>query len=446
LIKSFNEAPDVKRVLFLSPTRRELNNLVPMAKKLGYELIFDEFDNHYLDNFLGENPDLSQPPLDIVSLIDLTVAKHRNEHLDGVTAAIGYPGMSAVSVLSKNFGLVGPGPESIMVCEHKYYSRMRQKQFVPEATPEFQLLDPEKFDIESVSGFTFPAFMKPVKSCMSKNAHVVLDADHLARLAENALLPNQFISPFNDLLSHYTDLPLSANYLLLEGLLKGSQVSLEGYVFDNKVVVMGVVDAVMFPGTLAFKRWQYPSQLPIEVLNRMVDIAARFFKGIGYNNALFNMELFYDSESDQVSIIEINPKIASQFPGLFDRVDGFSTYQTLLEVATGQVPNTKFRQGKFALAASCVLRVFEDKLVKSVPSQSDIDAVQKRFPDSQVQIYIKSGQKLSDLVQDTVSYRYGLIDIGANSAAELEEKFEICKSMLNFDFAPLPELASGKII
>ncbi|MHB1248868.1 MAG: ATP-grasp domain-containing protein [Polaromonas sp.] len=426
----------MKKILLLSPTSRERSQLPAIAQQLGCEIVYDDFDEDYFDDLLGENPDFSKPSLPIVNLIEATADKYKDAGLAGVTSAVGYPGMSAASIIAKKLSLPGPPVEAIMLCEHKYYSRVYQQQLVAEATPEFHLIDPEdSTTLDDIIGF--PSFLKPVKSCMSKNAFTVFDETQLRQLVKTSLLPNQFVDPFNQMLHAYTGFKQHATCLLQEALLHGVQVSLEGYVFANQVHVIGVVDAVMFPGSMAFKRWQYPSQLPPDVLARMSDIATRFFKGIGYNNALFNMELFYDRQSDRVSIIEVNPKIASQFPNLFEKVDGFSTYQTLLEVAIGQEPEPFYRKGKYRVSASCVLRVFDDHHVHAVPTEEQIQSVLQKFPDTRIQIYAKTGSRLSGQVQDASSFRYGLIDLGAQSEAELEEKFETCKSMLPFDLEPV---------
>jgi hypothetical protein len=423
----------MKKILLLCPTERERRELPQIAKQLDCEITYDIFDDDYFDKFLGENPDLDQPTLKIVDLIEQKVEKYRHANLAGVTSAVGYPGMSAASVIASKLGLPGPSPESIMLCEHKYYSRVYQKLLVPEATPNFHLIDP-KDSATFNGGIDYPSFLKPVKSCMSKNSNRVTSPGELLRLIKVSLLPNQFIEPFNDMVRAYTHLEQHATCLLHEELLSGVQVSMEGYVFNREVHVMGVIDAVMFPGTRSFSRWQYPSRLSQSVLDRMANIATRFFSGIVYDNALFNMELFFNHETDTISIIEINPKIASQFPNLFLKVDGFSTYKTLLEVAMGFRPKTSHRNGKYAIAANCVLRTFEDQLVHHIPDQRQIDSVESKFEDSVVQIYAKPDEKLSALVQDTESYRYGLIDLGASNESELESNFEICKQMLPFAF------------
>jgi hypothetical protein len=256
-------------------------------------------------------------------------------------------------------------------------------------------------------------------------------------------MPAGFIKPFDDMVHAYTNFALHASYLLVESLLEGFQVSLEGYVFGGRVHVMGILDAVMFPGAISFKRFQYPSSLSSDVQNRMEDIARCFLTGIGYDNAPFNIEMFYDARTDRVFIIEVNPKIASQFSDLFLKVDGQHSYSALLQLALGEEPVFRRRQGEFRIAASCVLRTFEDKHVAGVPPDESIAAIVADYPDAQIEIHALTGKNLSDQMQDSQSFRYGLVNIGAGSEAELERKFADIQSRLEFRLAPAQERAGA---
>lgn len=267
------------------------------------------------------------------------------------------------------------------------------------------------------------------------NAWSIHNSAELNQRMSEALLPERFFRPFDEMVAKYTDLGMGSGYLVSEGLLSGHQVSLEGYVHNGVSVILGIVDAIMFPDTMSFKRFQYPSKLPETVLQRMEDIARRFLIGIGYDNAMFNVELIWNPETDDVKIIEINPKIASQFPDLFQKVDGTNTYKSLLELAVGQKPTFKHGQGEFKLAASCVLRIFEDQYVNSVPSAQDIQVVNDKYPDALIMVTAVAGKRLSELLQDTASFRYGLINIGANNQEELDTKFEDIRTMLPFHFS-----------
>ena len=58
-------------------------------------------------------------------------------------------------------------------------------------------------------------------------------------------------------------------------------------------------------------------------------------EGLGFDNGLFNIEMTYDAAADRIAIIEINPRMASQFADLYEKVDGTSSYRVLLDIARG---------------------------------------------------------------------------------------------------------------
>lgn len=426
----------MKRVLLLCPTSREYRYLPAIAAGLNCRIVFDEFAGSYFDEQLLGGSQSQPARLDILSLIEETIARCTDERIDGVTSAVGYPGMPVASIIAERLRLTGVKVERVLRCEHKYYSRLSQQTHVPAATPPFQIVPPEGLDAAGEEfSLPFPLFLKPVKSCFSINAQRVASLAELRRISQTNRMPEGFLRPFNDLLRAYTNYEFDASCLLAESLLEGVQVSLEGYVFKGQVHTLGIIDAVMFPGTISFERFVYPSRLPAEVQARMRGIAETFIGGIGYDNALFNMELMYNPATGEIHIIEINPKIASQFPDLFEKVDGTSSYTPLLQIALGDAPTFKHGQGEFELAASCVLRGFEDLRVLSVPTAEQVSELTRKFPDARIEISVAAGQFLSDIMQDGKSFRYGLINIGANSDEELNAKFESCKNALPFEFS-----------
>jgi hypothetical protein len=425
----------MKKVLVVCPTQREYRDLPAIAEALNYQLIFEEFGGDYFDNPLLEDSNETQP-LDILFSIEKLVSRYRDARLSGVTSPVGYPGMSVASIVGARLGLPGPAINCVLLCEHKYYSRIAQQRLVPSATPSFLLLDPKKA-LRPLEDAAFPLFVKPVKANFSINANTVSTESELQQIVRSSALPERFVKPFNDLLRAYTDYEHDASHLLAESMLEGTQVSLEGCVFEGKVRVMGIVDAVMYPGTISFQQFVYPSRLSAGVQGRMARIAEAFIGGIGYDNALFNVELMYNPATDSIHIIEVNPKIASQFTDLFEKVDGTSSYSPLLQIAAGDEPKVLRGKGRFKIAASCVLRTFEDKRTLGVPSREQLDNLSNKFPDARVEICATTGKLLSDAMQDGKSYRYGLINIGADSEEELAAKFELCRSLLDFRFAPV---------
>lgn len=422
------------KLLLLAPTTRERRDLPALAAAARVELVLDSFDDDWFDRVIQEGPDAAGP-FDLLDRVERATVRAQSEGVRGVTSAVGYPGMSAVALIARRLGLPGPNPHAVFTCEHKFYSREAQARLVPEAVPRYWLVRPG----ESFAGDPAPdhsLFVKPVKSCMSMHAYPVGSRAALERVLGSVRLPVAFAEPFNTLLRRYTDWPLDASGLLVEERLPGRQVSLEGYVQAGRAHVLGVIDAVMYPGTHSFRRFVYPSNLAASVQAALAAVAVRCIEGLDYGDALFNVEMTWDPDTGRIGIIEINPKIASQFPDLFEKVDGSSTYTTLMEVALGRPVSFRRGAGRWRVAASCALRVFEDHRVAHVPGPEDIAAVHARFPDARVQVIARPGRRLSEDFQDTGSYRYLLVNLGADSEDDLLDRLEQCVRLLPFELHP----------
>jgi biotin carboxylase len=426
-----------RKVLLLCPTRRAGEALSALGQKLDCRIIEDERSR---GSFLS-NSEFGDA-LDIVDMIESRVRQHRDDKIDGITCAVAFPGMNvAAACIAEHLGLPGPSPMAILTCEHKYYCRVAQQKFVPDATADFQII--AENDLKSLEAIRFPRFVKPVKSILSSGAFTVNNQEELMRAISSDSLPKHFLKPFNELIKKYSDFEYNADYFLVEELLEGWQVSLEGFVYQGEITIMGIVDSLMFPGTISFKRFQYPSCLSETVQERMCDIATRLMRGIKYDNWAFNIEMMYNPVTERIHIIEVNARLASQFWDLFEKVDGSNPYEAILKIALGERPTFEKRQGRFKVAGSCVLRTFEDRLVKSVPAERDIAAVHAIYPDAKIEIFAKVGKRLSEQIQDSGSFRYGLVNIGADSYEHLESKFEECSNMLPFVFNSATVLDSG---
>jgi hypothetical protein len=338
-----------------------------------------------------------------------------------------------------------------LICQHKYLARLAQEKLVPDAVPPFMLIDVAP-GAPLPGGLSFPLFVKPVKSFFSIGAERVDEPSALAALLPRWAALDQFFAPLDEMLERYAGAKIGTKRLIAEGLLTGEQVTVEGFVHGGKATIIGVVDSVMFPGTLAFARFDYPSALPEDVQRRMADIAATLMPGLGFDNGLFNIEMMYVPESDVISIIEINPRMASQFADLYEKVDGTNSYAVLLDIAQGRTPRFARRQGRYAFAASIVLRSFEDYVVAAVPSEADLERLKRSYPDVRVEILARVGRALSSEMQDGNSYRYGIVNLGGKDRDDVLAQFAACRDSLGIVFEPvsppqsLPQMAAEESV
>jgi hypothetical protein len=292
----------------------------------------------------------------------------------------------------------------------------------------------------------FPVFVKPVKSYLSILARRIETFLDLSRTVAEARLRLAVIAEMFDGLvglsrldRRFRAVPGAA--LLVEEFLAGHQVTLDGYAFGGRVVPLGVVDSFFFLRSSSFERFEYPSRLPAAVQERIARIAERCIRAIGLDRTFFNMEFFYREEDDAIHLIEINGRMSSQFAPLYRMVDGIDLYAMQLDLALGRDPGGR---GTWApgrkrgmVAASFVLRTFEDGYVRRIPSAEEMERLEKRFPDSFVEILVKEGEKLSDELQDDESYRYALVDLCAKDGKALRKQFDDAKGLLPFAFEPI---------
>lgn len=422
----------MKTLLVICPTVRDLRELKLLQNK--YRFIFFQLSEH---DIIRVGSEINDGMYTIFDLFKLITKRYQGQKVDGVLYSYDYPGTAFAAVIAREFGLLGPEVESVLRSQHKYYARIDQQQYVPEAVPNFVLVDPREA-IEKQDLLPYPFFIKPVKSSFSIGARPIRNKQELVRVLADLrkLLSKQEL--FNQLLAGYTNSNLDANGLIAETHLEGIQTTLEGWVCRGNVQFAGLVDSVMFPGTISFKRFEYPSALSETVQERMKDIACRYIKGIGLDNLFFNIEFMYDPATDGLYIIEMNPRMVSQFADLYEKVHGINTYQLLIDLVLNQEPVfEKNRGGQYACAASCVLRIFEDQLVKKVPSPKVINKLSKEFPQARFELCAAQGKKLSQVRQDGYSFRYGLVHLGAQGHQQLLKNFEQCKKMLDFSFEPV---------
>ncbi len=426
----------MKKVLVVSPYMRDKRELSGHLLGGQYSVIFDNHTTDWVEEILYDDARKASNQKDIVNTIDMVCDLYQNEHIDGVASSGDYPGSLISSIIAHRLGLPGPAPKVVIGCQHKYYSRLDQKRYAPQAVPLFTLIDPKACDIDGLS-LDFPVFAKPVKAYFSINAQELCNKEELRAYLQSPPQFEAFLEPFNALMKAYSTYDHHAGHVLLESCLRGQQATLEGFVYQGQVYCIGIIDSIMFPGTISFSRFEYPSSLSSSVQERMIHIAEHVMTGIGFDNGLFNIEFMYNADLDTINIIEINPRMCSQFADLFERVDGMNTYEILLDLAVGKKPELLHRRGTFAIAASFLLRIFSDHYVAKVPSSESINKVMARFPDVRIEVCATQGKKLSNFLQDGKSYRYGVINLGGHTRDDLLMRFDLCSSLLDFKLMPL---------
>lgn len=334
-------------------------------------------------------------------------------------------GALAAALVAERMGLPGASVESVLAAQHKLHARRVLAQVAPEASLPFAELDVD-YGAPIPAGLHYPMFVKPVKAAFSVlarqvDSHAELQA-HTRFGARELWVIRRLVEPFERIVRERLPQAGSAHRLMLEAPVPAGtpQFNLDGWVFAGGVHALGVVDAIMYPGTHAFMRWEFPGRLPAAVQARALDIARRFLAAIGYAHGFFNMEFFYDHDSDRITIIEFNPRLASQFADLYRRVLGVDAHRMSVALALGDDPALAPRAEPSAgIAASQVYRVLSPEAVVTMPTPARRARLARECPDALLFTYPKRGHSLARDFKWLGSYRYGIVHLGASDEQQL---------------------------
>ncbi|MGA8513968.1 MAG: ATP-grasp domain-containing protein [Burkholderiaceae bacterium] len=354
-------------------------------------------------------------------------------------------GALAAALLADKMGWPGTPPAAVVACQHKLHAREVLARVCPEANAPFQRLS-AAYGEAAPAGLHFPRFVKPIKAAFSVLAKVVRSRDELHRFtrfgAYELWVIKRLVEPFERIAKRLLPHAGTAHSMMLEDPVHGAQYSLDGIVHNGQTKALGVVDSIMYPGTQAFMRFDYPSRLPQEVQARALDVANRFLREVGFSYGIFNMEFFYDPATEKLTVIEFNPRMASQFADLYLRVDGIDLYAMALVLAHGQDPWALARTAPSAgVASSLVYRVFDDhaghltQAIPPMPASGQVAALKAQFPDHLLLQFPKAGHSLARDFKWLGSYRYGILHLGGQDADDLRQRAAAASDILQW---PLP--------
>lgn len=365
--------------------------------------------------------------------------------VDAIIGFWDFPVSCMVPMMCGPRGLPSAPLEAVAKCEHKYWSRIEQQKVIDEL-PNFGLVPLERAGEhdELPAGLDFPVWLKPVKSASSDLAFHVADQGQLdACMEEIRAGVDRLGEPFQHVLDQL-DLPeeierVGGSAALAEESVSGAQLTVEGFEDAGRLHIYGIIDADTYADSPSFRRYVYPSQLPAGVQDRLVDSTTKVIRQLGLTNSTFNIEYFWDSATDRLALLEVNPRHSQQHAWLFEQVDGVANHEVVVQLGLGQSPELISRRGPWAVAARYFLRHFTDGVVTRCPTTADVERIEATIPGVTVELVAEEGQRLEDLSQqDSYSFELALVHVGARDIDDLEEKYRQCREGLVFEIDEAP--------
>jgi hypothetical protein len=380
---------------------------------------------------------------DVRRYIDRMVRLARRRGIAAVISPHEQFGALIAAEVARRLGLPGADPKAILTAQHKYYARAAMARAVPEAVPRFGVFPIDLRDDDPLP-LPFPFFVKPVKATFSVLARRVDSRaelkHHLAFRPLERHLGERLIRPFGELMGRYPEFEIDVHHCVAEELIDGVQVNVDGYADHGQLHILGIVDELMYPGTMAFNRFEYPSSLPGTVQARLAQTAEAAMRAVGFDHGLFNVELCYDPRTDAIRIVEINPRIASQFVTLYEWVDGIHLYELMIDLALGRTPRLERAPQADAYAGSFVFRRFDGRSARH-PGRDRLQRVATRHPEARLMLYLKRGGDLAREMKWLGSHRYAVLNLRGRDRAELYARYRDIRDTLGFAAHSGPEPA-----
>jgi len=363
--------------------------------------------------------------------------------IDAIISHWDFPVDTMLPILCRRFGLKSPSLESILKCGHKYWARLEQQKHIPGYIPDFCAFDPYADDPLRQIDLPFPFWIKPVKSFGSYLGFCIDSEEafyrHLPQIRESIpRLGNAF-----NLALKYAELPpevegVDGNCCIAESFISGRrQNGPEGYVYHGRVHINGITDSLKDDGWHSFTSYEYPTRWPQYMQDKSNAVTERLMSQIGLDDAAFNLEFIWDEETDEMKLIEVNPRISQSLSDMFEKVHGSSNHEVAVELALGLEPDYPRDEGRFNCAAKFMWRHYGDALVVRSPAPEEIAQVQREFPYTEVYIEAEEGMRLAELRdQDSYSYEIAIILLGADDHEQLMQRYARCQQILSFEFAP----------
>lgn len=369
--------------------------------------------------------------------------------IDAIVGYIDFPVSTMLPLLCRKYGTPNASLESLLKCEHKYWSRKVMAEVIPDHIPKFTAFDP--FDDNALSkvgaaDLRFPFFVKPIKSSGSRLGFRIDSPEDFDYATQKLRAEIRSIGePFDHVLSR-ADMPddiraVEGHFCMAEQVIGGRQCTVEGYVYNGEVVPYGTVDSIRYPQVLSFFYYLYPSTLPKRVLDTMNEITRTIMSHIGYDNAAFNIEYYWDEVSNRIWLLEINTRIAQSHCDLFEMVDGVSHQQVTIDLGLGRRPDMPEREGPEKVAAEFFYRVFfNDARITRAPSRAEIEVAAEQVAGTRIVSHVAKNSLLSALPeQDAYSFAVASVWMGASTQSKLLWNYEQVMKKLNYEFSDIVE-------
>lgn len=265
-----------KRLFFVGIPQAHVKPSIERAQRLGYEVILGDSQKNLAEKAHLISGADSFIVTDYTNYEDLSAATYRLQEeapLDGIIT-FKETGSVVTAKVTQDYRLKGNNPEVIEACNNKFMTRNLLKQ-AGMPGPAFALCN----TFQEVQ-----TFWEHVKTPVVIKPHNLQGSMGVVKVETSAELE----AAFNTCIEH-CEQPL----VLVEQLIVGREISLEAMVYRGKVVLFGVTEKALYPGTFVEAGHTSPDSGPEMSYVQYEQLVQRIIEAMGITFGPLHIEGFH---------------------------------------------------------------------------------------------------------------------------------------------------------
>lgn len=301
------------------------------VKKQGFEvlLIANEMPKYYnsiVDKFF---------PTDTTNY-DLTINRVKQlaqKFIISGVAAFTETAVEICSYISSELNLLGNPIESVKYSRNKLAMRKQLTKADIEQVPHLHVTHMAQLT-EGIEKIGFPVIIKPINSSGSTGIFHLTCHDDIQNFIDNS---NNISNPTYDPLSRTHSLEF-----MIEKYIEGPEVSVEGLVFNNEIIICGITDKLTTADYKIEYQHIFPSAFSENEKLIIHTTVKKIIQCLGFNNCSFHLEgKFY---KDKFYMIEVATRPGGDYIAshLIPSSTNHNYYENLVKIAAGIRPTTEY--------------------------------------------------------------------------------------------------------
>ncbi|NCN87450.1 MAG: ATP-grasp domain-containing protein [Candidatus Pacebacteria bacterium] len=329
------------------------------------------------------------------------------------------------SLIAEKLNLFYSSPQAIASIQNKsiLFSKLKNKEYIS----PFEKLN------DDISKLNFPLYIKPSRGTLSQNSQKIIRKNQLKIFYKKSInLPKMEKSFFQKFA------PENIESFLVQEYIDFPQYTLEGYVLNNNPEVIAITESIFDKNGKSFISFNFPKSFNKKISSKVNKMVTELINLFNFKYSVFNVEFFLDKKNSKIYFIELNTRQSPEFETLYKVKYKTSLTEMALQVSLGNKPNLSTKKTN-QMAISFISRKYQDFLVEKLPSKLQIEKIRKKYKIQRLEIFVEKNQKLSDLRQDSFSFRYAIYDIHGNSEKHIKEVYKQARKELDslITFSPV---------